>query len=268
MGNTFAEILKNISKKKKSFLCVGLDPDLEKLPSGITKDCDGIVKFNTEIIKATSPYAAAFKPNLAFYEALGLDGLKALEKTLKVIPDDVIVIGDAKRSDISNTSKKYAQSLFNSWGFDAITVNPYLGRDSIEPFLEYEDKGVFVLCLTSNKGANDFQIPEKLYLKIAQYMNEINKKNNCGLVVGATHPEHIKEIRQNSGDMPFLIPGVGAQGGEIKNTVENAKTSDGMGFLINASRSIIYASSKNDFAELAAINAKQTMNDINQALLI
>ncbi len=266
MTMNFTDRLRQTCVAKKSMLCVGLDPDPAKFPEGIAKTPDGIFQFCKEIIGAVAEYSAAFKPNLAFFEAFGSEGIKALEKTLSIIPKDVIVIADAKRSDIGNTSQKYSEAVFKTWGFDAITVNPLLGKDSVEPFLIYEDKGVFILCLTSNKGAADFQMPNKLYLNIIKNMSEINGKNNCGLVVGATHPEYLKEIRQKANDMPFLIPGVGAQGGDLNSVIENAADSKGLGYIINSSRAIIYASSGKDFADKARENARKTRDEINNLM--
>lgn len=266
MGESFEQILRATCIKKKSLVCVGLDPDPDKFPDGIPKNAEGIFLFCREIINSVSGFAAAFKPNLAFFEAFGSEGIKALEKTMDIMPRDLLTIGDAKRSDIGNTSKKYAEALFNKWGFSAATVNPYLGKDSLEPFLSFENKGVFVLCLTSNKGAFDFQTPDKMYIKVAQAVFEMNKNRNCGLVTGATHPEYLSEIRSAAGDMPFLIPGVGAQGGDLRQTLIHAADNKGVGFIINASRTIIYASSGKNFAEAAAINAKAMRDEINSIL--
>jgi orotidine 5''-phosphate decarboxylase, subfamily 2 len=205
------------SRRSRSLLCIGLDPNPELMPRV------GILEFNKAIIDATCDLVCAYKPNLAFYEALGTPGLTALQKTVEYIPDDIPIIGDAKRSDIGNTAEAYAKALFSIFGFDAVTVNPYLGLDSMEPFIDHRDKGVFILCRTSNKGAMDFQnlrtegLP--LYEIVAQKAKEWNVYGNIGLVVGATCPEELKRVRSICPEMPLLIPGVGAQGGDLASAV-------------------------------------------------
>ena len=214
----FTDKLLNISRKNKSLLCVGLDPSPELMPRV------SIVEFNKAIITATSDLVCAYKPNLAFYEALGVEGLTILEKTVEYIPADIPIIGDAKRGDIGNTAKAYAKALFSTFGFDAATVNPYLGFDSLEPFISYHDKGVFILCRTSNKGASDFQdLPcvsgPPLYEVVAQKAKQWNAYGNVGLVVGATYPEELKKVRSICPGMCLLIPGIGAQGGDLDSAV-------------------------------------------------
>ena len=258
----FTDKLLNASRKSKSWLCIGLDPDPELMP---TVD---VLQFNKAIVEATSDLVCAYKPNLAFYEALGTEGLAILEKTVKCIPGDIPVIGDAKRGDIGNTARAYARALFSVLGLDAATVNPYLGFDSIEPFINYQDKGVFILCRTSNKGAADFQnlttngLP--LYEAVAQKAKEWNTYGNIGLVVGATYPEELKKIRSICPEMPFLIPGVGAQGGDLASAVGYGVDARGEKAIINMSRQILYASKEKDFARAARNIAEKIRNQINE----
>lgn len=254
-----------VSQKNRSLLCVGLDPDLERLPVGIDRTDDGVVAFLTSIIDATAEYVCAYKPNLAFFEALGTSGWEVLKKTLEAIPDEIPVIADAKRGDIGNTAKKYAGALFDTFGFDATTINPLMGFDSVEPFLEYHDKCLFLLCLTSNKGAEDFEIPNKLYLEIARKAKQWNTHENIGLVVGATYPKEMGEIRVAAGDTPILIPGIGAQGGELEASLQAALLPEGDGVIINTSRSVLYASNGSDFKKVASKTAKLYRDHINTA---
>lgn len=265
----FIEKLINATQKNKSLLCVGLDPDPESMPSGI-----GIFEFNRAIIDATSDLVCAYKPNLAFYEALGNEGLDALRSTTKYIPADIPVIGDAKRGDIGNTAKAYAWAIFKGFGFDAATVNPYLGFDSIDPFIQYRDKGVFILCRTSNTGAVDFQALRceaegsfsPLFELVARKAEQWNIHGNIGLVVGATYPEELRLIRQRHPDIPLLIPGIGAQGGALGSTVRYGVDSNGEKAIINSSRQIIYASRENDFAKTARQAAAALRDEINHYL--
>ena len=261
----FIEKLTNATEKNKSLLCVGLDPDPELMPSKV-----GVFKFNKAIIDATSDLVCAYKLNLAFYEALD-EGIDALKRTVKYIPDDIPIIGDAKRGDIGNTARAYAKAIFSNLGFDATTVNPYLGFDSVEPFVEYLDRGVFILCRTSNPSAVDFQslpfeterrrLPlfEIVALRAAQW----NKHGNVGLVVGATYPEELKLIRQNHPDMLLLIPGIGAQAGDLASAVRYGVDAHGRKAIISSSRQIIYASTEKDFAEAARWAASQLREEIN-----
>jgi len=265
----FTEKLTNASRKNKSLLCVGLDPDPERMPDKI-----GIFKFNKAIIEATSDLVCAYKLNLAFYEAQGDEGLDALKKTIKYIPDDTPVIGDAKRGDIGNTAKAYARAIFDNLNFDATTVNPYLGSDSIEPFIRYHDKGIFILCRTSNAGAVDFQSlrcetesgSRPLFELVALKASQWNTHGNIGLVVGATYPEELKLIRQSHPDMPLLIPGIGAQGGDLELVVRYGVNSQGEKAIFNSSRQIIYASRGSDFAEAARKAASELREQINYYL--
>lgn len=231
-------------------LCVGLDSDVAKLPKGQTQ-----LSFNQAIIETTKDLVAAFKPNSAFYESQGAAGYETLKKTIDFIhkkAPHAVVILDAKRGDIGNTNKGYAQSAFEDLKADAITLNPYLGGEALQPFLDYKEKGCFILCRTSNEGAKEFQDlqidGEPLYLKIAkQVAKHWNKNKNCGLVVGATYPEELKKVREVAPDIPFLVPGVGAQGGDLQTVLKNA----GNLCLIHVSRSILFASTGPDFAEVA-----------------
>ncbi|MEJ2051688.1 MAG: orotidine-5'-phosphate decarboxylase, partial [Calditrichota bacterium] len=218
---------------------------------------------------ATSDTAIAYKPNIAFYETLGTPGWKLLEKILEIIPADVLIVADAKRADIGNSSRKYAELFFQNYKFDAITVSPYLGQDSVIPFMDFEDRGIFVLCLTSNKGSQDFQYlnidSEPLYLRIARKVSEWNlRSGNCGLVVGATHPEDMGSIREVAPELPFLIPGIGAQGGNLKIAVQFGTDAASGCALITASRSILYASPDVDFAMAAEETANKLKDEINQ----
>jgi orotidine-5'-phosphate decarboxylase len=257
----FTDKLLNTSRKNKSWLCIGLDPDPEHMP-GVD-----VLQFNKAIIEATSDLVCAYKPNLAFYEALGTEGLAVLEKTVKYIPGDIPIIGDAKRGDIGNTAKAYAKALFSVLGFDAATVNPYLGFDSIEPFINHQNKGVFILCRTSNKGATDFQnlhtngLP--LYEAVARKAKEWNAYGNIGLVVGATYPEELKKVRSICPEMPLLIPGIGAQRGDLASAVGYGVDARGEKAIINVSRQILYASKEKDFARAARNVAEKIRQQIN-----
>jgi orotidine-5'-phosphate decarboxylase len=252
----FNEKLKNAMKMNQSLLCIGLDPDPELMREGMA-----VSKFNKAIIEATSDLVCAYKLNLAFYEALD-KGMESLKRTIKAIPKNIPIIGDCKRGDIGNTSKAYAKAMFAVHGFDAVTVSPYMGFDSIEPFIDYWEKGVFILCRTSNPGATDFQslpfildgkeVPlfEIVALKAEQW-NKKGKGHNIGLVVGATNPEELKLIRHNHPKMLLLIPGIGAQGGDLTSAVKNGIDAWGQGAIFNSSRQVIYASRRRDFAQAA-----------------
>ena len=262
----FFQKLNTAVKKNRSLLCVGLDPDPQRMPDKV-----GIFEFNKAIIDATSDLVCAYKPQLAFYEALGDEGLDALKRTVKHIPDHIPVIADAKRGDIGSTARAYATAIFSVLGFDATTVNPYLGFDSVEPFIEYQDKGIFVLCRTSNPGAADFQSLRcrfgkgyrPLFEIVAIKASQWNTNGNVGLVVGATYPDELKVIRQSHPDMTFLIPGIGAQGGDLSLAVRYGLNAQGNGIIINSSRQIIYASSGRDFDEEARRAASTLRDDIN-----
>jgi orotidine 5'-phosphate decarboxylase subfamily 2 len=253
----FSDLLDQTIKKNHSHLCVGLDIDLSRIPHKFLNSADPIFAFNREIIEATRDLVCAYKPNIAFYEMYGLYGLSALLKTIDRIHEaNLPVILDAKRGDVGHSSSAYAKSLFQFFKADATTVNPYMGHDSVQPFLEYHEKGIFVLCLTSNTGFKDFQKSgsgEPLYKSVARHVKEWNHWGNCGLVVGATKPEELKEIHDLVGDLPLLIPGVGAQGGDL----EASARFGGKRAVINASRSILYA-------EDPGAEAKKLRDEINQ----
>jgi len=261
----FKEKLFKAALKNRSWLCVGLDPDISKLPSNIVKTPSGIEEFLKVVIDTTKDLVCAYKPNSAFYEQFGIDGIALLKSIISFVPADIPVILDAKRGDIGNTSKMYAAAAFDYLGADAITVNPYMGFDSIWPFLDYKDKGVIILCLTSNLSSSDFQkrqvididnrqIP--LYQVIARTALAWNKNDNVGLVVGATKPEELGELRKLVGDgIPILIPGVGAQGGDLEMSLKNGSNKDGQLAIINVSRSVLYASKESDYAAKSRENA-------------
>ena len=266
----FAEKVLQATQRNNSLVCLGLDPDPDLMPPV------ELFEFNKTIIDATSDLVCAYKPNLAFYEALGIEGLTALHRIVKYIPSNIPVIGDAKRGDIGNTARAYAKSLFETFGFDAATVNPYMGYDSIEPFINYADKGVLILCRTSNAGALDFQSgPEvlvvggasnerqPLFKLVAQKAKEWNIKNNIGLVVGATDPEELKEIRSLCPEMVFLIPGIGAQGGDLASAVRYGVDAEGGKAIFSSSRQILYASKEDDFAQAGRQVADELRRQIN-----
>ena len=250
-----------------SLLCVGLDPDASRLPAGLS-----VLQFNQAVIGATREFACAYKLNFAFYEALGPEGWGALRETLWYIPRDIPVIADAKRADIGNTSKAYAKAIFDELGFNAVTVNPYLGYDAVEPFLEHRDKGLYVLCRTSNPGAADFQDLEvknaghlePLYEAVAGKAAQWNVRGNVGLVVGATAIDDLRRIRRRHPEMPFLVPGVGTQGGDLELAVLYGRNFQSAGLIINASRQVIFASSGPDFAEAAGRAAEKLRDEINR----
>ena len=259
----FIDKLLSAGRRNKSLLCIGLDPDVTLMPKV------DLLEFNKAIVDATADLACAYKPNLAFYEALGIDGLKVLQKTIEHIPDHIPVIGDGKRGDIGNTAKAYAKALFETFGFDAATVSPYLGYDSVEPFLGYGDKGIFILCRTSNTGAADFQSlvdaqGRPLYEAVARKAKNWDTRRNIGLVVGATYPDELKAIRQLCPEMPLIIPGIGAQGGDLASAVKNGIDARGEKAIIAISRQILYASKGKDFAQAARHNAQGLRDDINK----
>lgn len=243
-------------KAQQSLLCVGLDPELEKLPGLLPRNADGLVKFCDEIMTATTAYAAAFKINFAFFEALGKTGWEALARVAAALPQHLVKIADAKRGDIGNTSRLYAAAILRELPFDAITVNPYLGEDAAAPFLEDASKGAFFLCRTSNPGSASVQLfPQKnapLYLHLAREVQAWNRRDNAGLVVGATQREELEHARRACPNLPFLIPGVGAQGGDLEAAVKLGGGASGDLAVINASRAIIYAGTDKNFAEAAA----------------
>jgi len=254
--------------RNRSWLCVGLDPQVEKLPAGLSRDARGVFEFAKAIIEATSDLVCANKPNLAFFEALGREGLEALERARALIPPEIPVILDAKRGDIGNTAACYARALFEWLRGDAATVSPYLGTDSVEPFLAFAGKGVIALCLTSNPGAAELQIKNNLHLQIAELCESrwAPRNPNVGLVVGATRPEPLRAIRAICPGRLFLVPGVGAQGGSLEETVAAGAARDSLRLIINASRSILYASAGADFAEAARREAEILRKAIHDAV--
>lgn len=253
-------------RSKQSFLCIGLDTDIRKIPQHLLDDEDPIFSFNKAIIDATLPYAVAYKPNIAFYEAHGIEGWQSLQKTIDYLPENVFTIADAKRGDIGNTSSMYGRAFFEEMSFDSITVAPYMGEDSIKPFLEYDNKWVILLAATSNKGFHDFEnlelaSGEKLYEMVIQKSQQWASQENLMYVVGATRPEQLREIRKIAPKHFLLIPGIGAQGGDL-GAVCDAGLNEDCGLLVNSARSIIYASKGNDFAEVAAIEAKKIQREM------
>ena len=249
-------------RKKNSFLCIGLDVDLTKIPKHLLEEEDPIFAFNKAIIDATHHLAVAYKPNTAFYEAYGIKGWKALEKTIDYLNNnhpEIFTIADAKRGDIGNTSTMYAKAFLEDLGFDSVTVAPYMGKDSVEPFLSFKDKHTILLVLTSNKGAFDFQTQiiddEELYKKVLKTSKSWENSNQLMYVVGATKAEYFKEIRNIVPNSFLLVPGVGAQGGNLQDVCKYGMSKD-VGLLINSSRGIIYASNQLDFAVAAAKEAK------------
>lgn len=251
-------------KTKKSFLCVGLDTDLKKVPQHILNEEDPIFSFNKAIIDATAPYCVSYKPNLAFYEAFGVKGLISFEKTVKYLKENYphhFIIADAKRGDIGNTSAMYARTFFEEYDIDSLTVAPYMGEDSVTPFLGYEGHWVILLALTSNKGSLDFQMTtdeqgERLFEKVLKKSQQWGTKDNMMYVVGATQGRMFEDIRKLSPEHFLLVPGVGAQGGSLEEVCRYGMTSD-CGLLVNSSRGIIYASTGSDFAEVAGQKAKE-----------
>jgi orotidine-5'-phosphate decarboxylase len=271
---TFLEKLLAATRRNKSLICIGLDPEYAQLPPHLRNHADPIMAFNRAIIEATADLVCAYKPNLAFYEALGPAGLSTLQETLQIIPPDIPVIGDAKRGDTPHTARQYAHALFEVYGFDAVTVNPYMGRDSLQPFLDYHDKGILIVCRTSNPGARDLQdvsvhtsseraIP--LFEYVAQQVLEWDTSGNAGLVVGATYPRELQCIRQIAPNVPILIPGVGAQGGDLLSAARYGVDAAGERAIISVSRTIIYAGNGRDFAEAAAQAARALRDTANQA---
>ena len=266
------ELIEQI-KTKKSFLCVGLDTDLKKIPQHLLNDNDALYTFNKNIIDATAPYCVAYKPNLAFYEAFGIKGMIAFEKTInylnKYYPDHFI-IADAKRGDIGNTSKMYARTFFEEYDVDALTVAPYMGEDSVTPFLGYDGKWVILLALTSNKGSNDFQLTtdtegERLFEKVIRKSQQWGNIDNMMYVVGATQGKMFEDIRKVAPESFLLVPGVGAQGGSLEEVCCYGMTKD-CGLLVNSSRGIIYASDGEDYAEVAAQKAKELQEQMASEL--
>jgi orotidine-5'-phosphate decarboxylase len=266
----FIKAIESAWRENDSLVCVGLDPDISKIPANLRNKKTPLFQFNQAIVDATADVVCAFKPQIAYYSASQAE--RDLELTIDHIHKNhpgIPVILDAKRGDIGSTAEKYAQEVFDRYNADAVTVNPYMGADTLQPFLNRADKGVFILCRTSNPGARDIQDLDshgkKLYQIVAsKAVTEWNYNSNVMLVVGATYPKELHEIRTIAGDMPFLVPGIGAQGGDVKRAVTNGKTRNGTGIIINSSRTIIYASNGGDFAEAARNAAIALRDEINQ----
>ncbi len=260
-------------KTKKSFLCVGLDTDIKKIPQHLLNEEDPIFAFNKAIIDATAPYCVSYKPNLAFYEAFGVKGMISFEKTVRYLKENYpnhLIIADAKRGDIGNTSDMYARTFFGEYDIDALTVAPYMGEDSVTPFLAYEGKWVVLLALTSNKGSHDFQLTEdtngeRLFEKVLRKSQEWGNDENMMYVVGATQGEMFKDIRKIAPNHFLLVPGVGAQGGSLQEVCKYGMNAD-CGLIVNSSRGIIYASNGTDFAEAAAAKAKELQAEMEAEL--
>lgn len=254
---------------KKTFLCVGLDTDISKIPEHLKNGSDPIFAFNKAIIDATAPFCVAYKPNLAFYESYGLKGMMAFEKTIQYLKNHYpthFIIADAKRGDIGNTSKMYAQTFFEEYDLDSVTVAPYMGEDSVKPFLEYNGKWVILLALTSNKGSHDFQLTEdksgeRLFEKVLKKSQEWGTPENLMYVVGATQGRMFEDIRRIAPEHFLLVPGVGAQGGNLQEVCKYGMTK-GCGLLVNSSRGIIYAGKGTDFAEAAARKAREMQEEM------
>ena len=270
--SAFQELLAQATSQHDSRVCVGLDPEIERFPIHLRTRSDAILAFNRAIVDATADLVCAYKPQIAHYAAVGAE--EALLETIRYIRErapGVPVILDSKRGDIGSTAEKYAKEAFERYGADAVTINPYLGRDSAEPFLQYADKGIVILCRTSNAGAREFQDlvvdGRKLYQIVAESVaRDWNSRGNCLLVVGATYPEELADIRARTGDMTFLVPGVGAQGADVEKAVRNGRTAGGEGLVINSSRGIIYAGSGEDFAVAAGHATLELRDAINAAL--
>lgn len=267
----FAERLLERCSAQNSLLCVGLDPLWERLPEVVRCLPDPIDAFNQAVVEAAAPWACAFKPNIAFYEAHGAEGMELLRRTVAFIHDHTgaLVIVDAKRADVGHTSAAYARALFDQLEADAVTLNPYLGGQALAPFLERPERGCFVLCRTSNPGAGEFQDllvdGRPLYQQVAKSVRRWNERGNCGLVVGATYPEELDQVRQLCPELPLLIPGVGAQQGDLDRAVRAGLDPHGGGILVNVARSILYASSGPDFAQAAGRVAQEMCAAINRA---
>ncbi len=259
---TFREKLTNAAQANRSLLCIGLDPDPARLP------ISDATTFLRAIVEATSDLVCAYKPNMAFYERMGEAGYATLRAVLEAIPDHIPVIGDAKRGDVPHTAQAYAEALFDELGFDAVTVNPYLGGDSVAPFLERADRGVFIVCRNSNPGAGELQdlpvVAEEgsrpLYEVVAKLAQGWNSRGNVGLVVGATYPNELRRLRELCPELPFLLPGIGSQEGDLAQAVRAGLDASGGGIIVSASRSVLYASSGSDFAP-AARRAAETLRD-------
>lgn len=263
----FSQRVRTVQKETNSLLCIGLDPDLKRIPRTMRKTPDPLAAFCRAIIDATADLVCAYKVNLAFFEAHGVRGMKSLERVLQRMPSGVLCIGDAKRGDIGNSASMYAEGLFRNFGFDAVTVSPYMGEDSVLPFLTDRSRGAFVLALTSNKGASDFQYlrsgKRQLFNHVVLRVRKWNRQRNCGIVVGATKSTQLREIRDLVPTMPILIPGIGAQGGDLRTSVRYGCTTKGDLAILNVGRTVLYASSGKQFAFAARSAAGQVRDEIN-----
>ncbi len=268
---SFMSSLRAAWQAQNSLLCVGLDPDPARLPAHLQGQPDGIFQFCRDIVDATADLVCAFKPQIAYFAAARAEAqLEALVDHIHTCHPGIPVILDAKRGDIGSTADQYAREAFERYGADAVTVNPYMGRDSVEPYLKWSDKGVILLCRTSNAGGSDLQFldvgGERLFERVARLVaDEWNTTGQCGLVVGATFPAEIATVRSLVGNMPLLVPGIGAQGGDVEATVKAGRTADGCGLMINSSRAILYAGQGEDFAHAARQAALATRDEINAA---
>lgn len=270
MPESFNQRLREVQQRTGSALCVGIDVDPSRLPQGVSRDPWGVQRFIRGIIDATSDLVCAYKPNLAFFEAMGEEGPRLVNATLKAIPDGIITIGDAKRGDMGNTAERYAAALFGYFGFDAITVNPYQGTDAVEPYIQDPAHGALMLCKTSNPGSVDFQdlLVEQdgkrmpLYEAVARRAVAWNTRGNVGLVIGATFPEDLGRIRGIAADLPILIPGVGTQGGDAADAMKYGAAADGTLAIVNASRQVLYASSGSDWAAAARREAEALLESL------
>lgn len=275
MTTPFLDALKHAWRRNDSLVCVGLDPEPARFPAALRDDPDAVFAFCRAIVDATADLVCAFKPQIAHFAALGAeDALKRLIAHIHDAHPGMPVILDAKRGDVGSTAQHYAAEAFDRYDADAVTVNPYLGRDSVQPFLDRADKGVIVLCRTSNPGARDLQdllvrggdgVERKLYQHVAETVaREWNANGNCALVVGATYPEELADVRRRVGDLPLLVPGVGAQGGDVEAAVRSGCTTDGTGLMISSSRAILYAGNGTDFAAAARAAANELREAINR----
>jgi orotidine-5'-phosphate decarboxylase len=266
---TFTEKLLQTGRRNDSLLCIGLDADVERIPQFLLKEKDPVLAFNRAIIEATRDLVCAYKPNAAFYEALGKEGWRTLARTRQMVPDGIPVIVDAKRGDIGNTARLYAQAFFEELEFDAITVNPYMGFDAVAPFLKYPGRCALVLCLTSNPSAGQIEKlsagGEAVFVHVARRVVEWSHQGLCGLVVGATRATDLQQIRRIAPQLPILIPGVGAQGGDLVQAVTNGVDAAGELAIISVARSVLYASGGRDFAERARQEAMAFREAINRA---
>jgi orotidine-5'-phosphate decarboxylase len=267
---SFNERLNMLISNKSSLLCIGLDPVMEKIPSHLKYEKNPLMLFNREIVEATSDLAVAYKANLAFYESEGQNGLEALYDLETMISKDMLLILDGKRGDVPHTAEKYVHAYFSQLGADAVTVSPYMGEDSVSAFISNPEKGAFILALTSNEGVQDFQYlqvgVDPLYLHVGKKVSNWNKNNNCGLVVGAKDMEGLKILRNALPDLPFLVPGVGAQGGDMKEVIKYGRNKSGTGLLVNVGRDIIYTDQGKNFSQKIKEKAKSYVDDMSSLM--